>query len=55
MHQEELLQSYNTYVIIMVWQMGVGGDDSWGAPVLPQYCISSHKDVQYLYIISQCD
>lgn len=32
-------------------QMGVGGDDSWGAPVLKEYCVPSNKNYSYsLYI-----
>ncbi len=36
-HMEELPKSYYTFVKIMANQMGVGGDDSWGAPVHQEY------------------
>ena len=32
--------------------MGVGGDDSWGAPVLDEYLIDSSKDLEYKFSIS---
>lgn len=52
MHKEELPPIVYTYVNVLAKQMGVGGDDSWGAPVLPQYCISSREDIEYSFIIS---
>ena len=33
LHQEELPKIHYTWVRILAKQMGVGGDDSWGAPV----------------------
>lgn len=53
MHQEELPKSYFTFVTICALQMGVGGDDSWGAPVLPEYCIDASKDIEYSFEISK--
>ena len=32
--------------------MGVGGDDSWGAPVLTEFCIDSSQDLEYSFMIS---
>ena len=26
---------------------GVGGDDSWGAPVYPEYCISAEGELEF--------
>ncbi len=43
-HQEELALPYYTYVTIMSEQLGVGGDDSWGAPVLDAYHLSMDHD-----------
>lgn len=54
MHQEELPQSYYTFVTIAAKQMGVGGDDSWGAPVLEEYCIDSSADIKYAFEICKC-
>ncbi len=46
------LPSHNyTYVTIAAKQMGVGGDDSWGAPVHEKYCIPSDKNYTYSFYI----
>ena len=37
LHDYELPKSYCSYLKISQDQLGVGGDDSWGADVLPQY------------------
>ena len=42
-HMEELPKPYYTFVKIMANQMGVGGDDSWGAPVHEEYRMPGHK------------
>jgi len=52
LHQEDLPPINFTNVNIMGKQMGVGGDDSWGAPVLTEFCIDSSKDLEYSFIIS---
>ena len=52
LHQEDLPPINFTNVNIMGKQMGVGGDDSWGAPVLPEFCIDSSKDLEYTFTIS---
>lgn len=51
MHQEELPKSYFTFVTILAAQMGVGGDDSWGAPILEEYRIKGEEDVEYAFEI----
>ncbi|NRT70425.1 glycoside hydrolase family 2 TIM barrel-domain containing protein [Clostridium beijerinckii] len=53
LHIEELPSVNFTHVNIIGKQMGVGGDDSWGAPVLPEFCIDSSKDLEYSFIISK--
>ncbi|MBA2906142.1 beta-galactosidase [Clostridium saccharobutylicum] len=52
LHEEELPPVNYTNVNIIGKQMGVGGDDSWGAPVLNEFCIDSSKDLEYSFIIS---
>lgn len=52
MHREELAASEYTWVRIIAKQMGVGGDDSWGAPVHPQYCINGNEPMKLRFIIS---
>lgn len=50
-HSYELSKSSYTYVTISMKQMGVGGDDSWGAPVLEEFCIPSNKNYEYSFSI----
>ena len=52
LHIEELPPVNYTHVNIIGNQMGVGGDDSWGAPVLPEFCIDSSKDLEYSFLIT---
>ncbi|OOM80807.1 glycoside hydrolase family 2 TIM barrel-domain containing protein [Clostridium sp. BL-8] len=52
LHIEDLPPVNFTNINIIGKQMGVGGDDSWGAPVLPEFCIDSSKDLEYSFIIS---
>jgi len=42
-HPEELQGSCRTVLDVALFRKGVGGDDSWGAPVLPQYTYPSNK------------
>lgn len=52
LHIEELPPITSTFVRIVGKQMGVGGDDSWGAPVQPEYCISGEEDIEFEFMIS---
>lgn len=51
MHQEELGKPRYTWVRLLAAQMGVGGDDSWGAPVQKQYWIPSDKPQEVSFVI----
>lgn len=51
LHREELPNPHYTFVSILAKQRGVGGDDSWGAPVHPEYCISGEEDVSFEFSI----
>ena len=42
-HQFELPPVHHTVLKISQGVSGVGGDDSWGAPVLPEYLIPNHR------------
>lgn len=42
----------DTVVNIASRQMGVGGDDSWGAPVHPEYRIPSDQDLGFEFVLS---
>ena len=44
MHVYELPTPHYTWVRINAAQMGIGGDDSWGAPVQSQFWLNSDED-----------
>lgn len=50
-HIKELPKSSFTWVRVLASQMGVGGDDSWGAPVHSQYCIDASKRQELAFSI----
>lgn len=52
LHAYELPMHNYTWVRVSAKQMGVGGDDSWGAPVHPEYRIKSDKPMSIKFIIS---
>lgn len=52
-HREELPSVHYTFVRILAAQMGVGGDDSWGAPVHEQYLIPSDRDIELKFWIER--
>ncbi len=51
-HIEELPEIHYTWVRIIAKQMGVGGDDSWGAPVHKEYKISGNAQRTLEFVIS---
>ncbi len=52
LHREELpVPPHYTIVSILGAQRGVGGDDSWGAPVHPEFEISGEKDIEVTFVI----
>ncbi|MDD5900125.1 MAG: glycoside hydrolase family 2 TIM barrel-domain containing protein [Lachnospiraceae bacterium] len=52
MHLEELWNPCYTWVRIAAKQMGVGGDDSWGAPVHEEYKIDPREALTLAFVIS---
>ncbi len=52
-HREDLPAVRYTVVNILGAMRGVGGDDSWGAPVYPEYCISGEKELVTEFIIEK--
>ncbi|WP_333647750.1 glycoside hydrolase family 2 TIM barrel-domain containing protein [Lacrimispora sp.] len=52
-HREELPAPRYTVVNILGAMRGVGGDDSWGAPVYPEYCVSGEKEIVTEFIIER--
>lgn len=53
LHEEELPVPHYTIVNILGRQRGVGGDDSWGAPVYSEYCISGEEDIEFDFMIEE--
>jgi len=51
-HMEELPDVRYTWVRIAAKQMGVGGDDSWGAPVHDEFRIKAENPVKLEFCIS---
>ena len=50
-HQNELPQVQHTYLRASLGSCGVGGDDSWGAPVLEEYTV---KNESKRFVFSFC-
>lgn len=53
MHMYELPNPHYTWVRINAAQMGVGGDDSWGAPVQAQFWLDSSEDRTLSFILKK--
>lgn len=51
-HIDELAEPTYTYLDVALCRMGVGGDDTWGAPVLPEYHIPSDKPLTLSFVLS---
>ena len=49
MHPYELPQVHYTVVRVGKQQMGVGGDDSWGAQTHPEYLIPIDKKLEFTF------
>ncbi|MEY8354871.1 glycoside hydrolase family 2 TIM barrel-domain containing protein [Lachnospiraceae bacterium 54-53] len=52
-HREELPAPRYTVVNILGAMRGVGGDDSWGAPVYPEYCVSGEEPLVTEFVIDR--
>ena len=50
MHPNELPPIHYTYIRADKGQMGVGGDDSWGARVHPEYLLDVSKKVEFEFV-----
>ena len=46
-HSYELDKPARTVLRLAMAQMGVGGDDSWGAQTLPEYVLGAEKDYEW--------
>ena len=45
-HMDELPESRYTVMRVLLAQMGVGGDDSWGARTHPEYLLPADRDLE---------
>ena len=54
-HIEDLPRTDKTVVRIAARQMGVGGDDSWGAPVHEEFRIPSERPISFTFVVGFCD
>ncbi len=54
-HPDELPDPTYTWLEVAGMRRGVGGDDSWGSPVHPEYCIPSHENYRFSFILSVLD
>jgi beta-galactosidase len=52
-HHYELPNVHYTVVTVAGRQMGVGGDDSWGAPVHDEHLINAGKDMEFEFMIQK--
>ena len=48
-HPGDLMGSVRTVLDVAMFRKGVGGDDSWGAPVLPKYCYPADKPYSFTF------
>jgi beta-galactosidase len=53
-HADELPEIHYTNVTLAAGQMGVGGDDSWGAPVHRAYHINATGNIHFGFKIRAC-
>ncbi|MEH7480919.1 glycoside hydrolase family 2 TIM barrel-domain containing protein [Neobacillus drentensis] len=52
-HVYELPNAHYTVVTVAGRQMGIGGDDSWGAPVHDEHLIRADQDMEFEFIIQR--
>ncbi len=48
-HLSDLTGHTRTVLDVAMFRKGVGGDDSWGAPTLPQYCYPADKPYSFTF------
>lgn len=49
LHQDELPPIHYTIIRAALAQMGVGGDDSWGARTHPEYLLPADKPLGFTF------
>ena len=50
-HPGDLMGPTQTVLDVAMFRKGVGGDDSWGAPTLPQYCYPAEKAYSFTFTL----
>ena len=50
MHDFELPQIHYTVIRAALAQLGVGGDDTWGAPVHEEYHLPAGKPLEFTFV-----
>jgi beta-galactosidase len=50
-HYGDLMGPVKTVLDVAMFRKGVGGDDSWGAPTLPQYCYPADKPYSFTFTL----
>lgn len=48
-HPYELPAVHHTVIRVSLQQMGIGGDDSWGAKVHPEYLLDTSGKMQFSF------
>ena len=48
-HQDELPAPKHMFLRVLAEQMGVGGDDSWGAQTHPEYLIPVDQKLEFTF------
>ncbi len=51
LHREELPPAAYTYLDVAAARYGVGGDNSWGAPVLPAYRLKANASLRLSFLL----
>lgn len=52
-HHYELPNIHYTVVTVAGKQMGIGGDDSWGAPVHNEHLVQPNEDMEFEFVINR--
>ena len=53
-HSYELPEIHYTVIRVAKQQMGVGGDDSWGAKTHEEYLLDVSKPVHFEFVLAGC-
>jgi beta-galactosidase len=51
LHREELPAHAYTWLDVAMARYGMGGDNSWGAPVLPHYRLHAEDPLQFSFYV----